>query len=1119
MEFHISRKTRDKYVFDQSIFSLNGNAVLGNLSAARDIAKKINQHLPADQHARASHIYAMGLLDEVFHLVIRHYRKTVSPGLFSNALAWLEKSLPPKTMDRTLLEFCNLFPPLAVYDKEISAEDYLSRTTGNTSNRENALEEMLLLWVENQNPATRKYIEFFDDSELKKQSAYQEVIQTLTEFIQSQPVMKPENLSLIDMILKPIRACPDSLEAQLRYILEHWKEILGAWQTRLLRTLDYIHEETQIRGGGPGPVVGPAIRRSPGEMEIGENYSADRSWMNDLVLIAKNSYVWLDQLSKKYQRPIIHLNQIPDEELDALRDAGITGLWLIGLWERSRASERIKKICGNPEAAASAYSIYDYRIADDLGGEPALQGLKDRAWQRGIRMASDMVPNHYGIDSPWLVNHPEWFVQVPSSPYSAYTFNGPDLSADSRAGIFVEDHYYDRTDAAVVFKYHDNTNGQDRFIYHGNDGTNMPWNDTAQLNYLDPHVREHIIQTILHVARLFPIIRFDAAMTLVKRHIQRLWYPEPGSGGAIPSRSENGLTTEEFNQQMPEEFWRQVVEGIRQEQPDTLLLAEAFWMMEGFFVRSLGMHRVYNSAFMNMLRDEKNSEYRQIIKASLETEPQILKRFVNFMNNPDERTAVEQFGKGDKYFGIFTLMSTFPGLPMVGHGQIEGFLEKYGMEYRRSYLNESPDREMVERHQREIFPLLRSRRFFSGVSAFRLFDFFKPEGYVDENVYAYANYAEDIHSLVLFNNQYQQTRGWVRMSSATRNPELNTTWQAPLAECLNLHAGNDTFCILKDARSGMETLHASQDIFNRGLYFELNGYENRVFFPIREVMNDEAHPYRLIWSMLNGRPVPSIDDLIHEYSPKSTRELYLSTLDAGSQVDWAAVLAGKSDASDFSPFTSSFNKLCRQVYHSEDISAVNAAGRMDTLINRLVCLDGLSVQYPLPSAQLVTDAVAILSEISYDAPVLRLLMPAWLIQLSLAQPTVSAQEDASLTEMDRNDLLQSMCARLSLSNADFQRIQFYLKASEQLSAHTLQVSPDQLSHLIEEYLSSFTPPEKGSKHRAAVHRDSLLLFDWLFLSSTVEIVSEPDSSASAIIEHILRFWYARSAIGRKPKET
>ena len=89
-------------------------------------------------------------------------------------------------------------------------------------------------------------------------------------------------------------------------------------------------------------------------------------------------------------------------------------------------------------------------------------------------------------------------------------------------------------------------------------------------------------------------------------------------------------------------------------------------MMEGYFVRTLGMHRVYNSAFMHMLRDEDNSGYRGAIKSVLEYSPAILERYVNFMNNPDEETAVEQFGKGDKYFGIATLMATLPGLPMFG---------------------------------------------------------------------------------------------------------------------------------------------------------------------------------------------------------------------------------------------------------------------------------------------------------------------------------------------------------------------------------------------------------------------------------------------------------------------
>ena len=233
-------------------------------------------------------------------------------------------------------------------------------------------------------------------------------------------------------------------------------------------------------------------------------------------------------------------------------------------------------------------------------------------------------------------------------------------------------------------------------IYHGNDGTHMPWNDTAQLNYLNPEVREAVIQTILHVARKFPIIRFDAAMTLTKRHYQRLWFPEPGTGGAIPSRADHGMTKAEFNRLMPEEFWRQVVDRVALEASDTLLLAEAFWLLEGYFVRTLGMHRVYNSAFMNMLKDEDNAKYRSVIKNTLEFNPEVLKRFVNFMSNPDEETALFQFEKGDKYFGICTLMVTMPGLPMFGHGQIEGFAEKYGMEYRYAKWDEQPDWDLVQ---------------------------------------------------------------------------------------------------------------------------------------------------------------------------------------------------------------------------------------------------------------------------------------------------------------------------------------------------------------------------------------------------------------------------------------
>src|SRR5207302_1322545 len=151
-------------------------------------------------------------------------------------------------------------------------------------------------------------------------------------------------------------------------------------------------------------------------------------------------HVWLDQLSRQYGRAITRLDEIPDEELDTLAQRGITSLWLIGLWDRSPASRRIKQLCGNPEAASSAYSLREYRIADDLGGDAACESLKARAWQRGIRLASDMVPNHMGIDSRWVIEHPDWFISTDYSPFPSYTFHGPDLLQDERVTIFLEDH-------------------------------------------------------------------------------------------------------------------------------------------------------------------------------------------------------------------------------------------------------------------------------------------------------------------------------------------------------------------------------------------------------------------------------------------------------------------------------------------------------------------------------------------------------------------------------------------------------------------------------------------------------------------------------------------------------
>ncbi|MCC6175848.1 MAG: alpha-amylase [Chloroflexi bacterium] len=881
-EFHVSRQARDRFQFDDTLFTLTGNVIFANFHAARIFAQKMNDkrdllHFP-EQAVKPGQINAMGLIDEILHYVVGVYREQVSRDVVGRALGWIEERVGREETDRALRRFADSFPTVAVYRRQLDLDAYLQGQSESVPNRQIVLEELLLLWLANMNPAFAPYIELFDDSDLRRDTTYLRLIRELRAFFEAQPRYGPEHQNLVDMLRSPAIASPHSLEGQLTYILERWGYLLGEefrrrFLYRLLSSLDVIKEERKLVFLGPGPAQVYEFTGLEGEPEA---FSPELGWMPSLVLMAKNTYVWMDQLSRQYGRSIARLDEIPEEELDRLARWGFTGLWLIGVWERSPASQRIKQLTGNPEAVPSAYSLYDYVIANDLGGPDAYERLKERAWRRGIRMASDMVPNHVGITSKWIYEHPDWFIALDYNPYPWYTYGGPDLSQDPGVGIFIEDHYYDRTDAAVAFKRVDRGTGREQYIYHGNDGTSMPWNDTAQLNYLNPEVREAVIQTILHVARQFPVIRFDAAMTLAKRHFQRLWFPEPGTGGAIPTRAEHGLTRAQLNDVMPKEFWREVVDRVAAEAPDTLLLAEAFWLLEGYFVRTLGMHRVYNSAFMNMLRDEDNAKYRQVMKNTLEFDPEVLRRFVNFMNNPDERTAVDQFGKGDKYFGVCTLMITMPGLPMFGHGQVEGYAEKYGMEYRRAYHDEWPDQGLVERHEREVFPLMHRRPLFAGVEHFLLYDFFSPDGTVNEDVFAYSNRLGDQRALVIYHNRYAQARGWVRTSAAfaqrTGQGDEKVMVQRTLVDGLDLHGGDDWYSIFRDQASGLEYVRSNRQLRDEGLLVELNAYQRHIFVDFRQVQDTPQQRYADLARYLDGCGVPSIDEALREVLVQSVRQ-------------------------------------------------------------------------------------------------------------------------------------------------------------------------------------------------------------------------------------------------------
>jgi len=853
---------------------LSGAIAVPDAISARLIAK--NFQFPAGD------IRALSLIDEAFRIIIDLYRSQHSTMLEPALRAALKSSDDQQALARVLVELASEFPCTAVFDGLTLPEDWLesssvSKNGTRIPHREYALEQFILIKIENENPASGSYRMLFDDGispsgyaspgTISAKTPYIQVFARLETALKSLPgfvVGKESPMDLIGFLREPAKHAPQSLKAQLEWILKHWGDLLGDFTLALLAGIDMIAEETAPRfPPGPGPAFAYRYRSARHEYE---NFSVDRSWMPSLVLIAKNTLVWLHQLSKMYRREISRLDEIPEEELITFAERGINGLWLIGIWERSPASEKIKKLCGNSEAAASAYSLFDYEISPELGGWESLDALRARCGQYGIRLAADMVPNHTGIDSLWVRTRPDLFMSLPYCPYPGYAFNGPDLSSDPSVGIWLEDHYYSRSDAAVVFKRLDRRSGEVRFIYHGNDGTGMAWNDTAQIDFLNPAAREAVKERILHVASHFNIIRFDAAMVLAKQHIRRLWYPAPGAGGAIPSRSEHAMSDEAFDKAIPNEFWREVVDLCAKRAPDTLLLAEAFWLMEGYFVRTLGMHRVYNSAFMNMLKDEKNSMYRLTIKNTQEFDRDILKRFVNFMSNPDEETAVAQFGKGDKYFGVATMLATMPGLPMIAHGQIEGFTEKYGMEFRRSYWDETPDQNLIARHEREIFPLFRMRPLFSEIEHFYLFDFVRDDQMVDENVFAYTNGQGEQRALVAYNNHWERSAGRIHTSCSfvSKTSEgAKRLKNVRLSQALGAEPSPDNFLILHEIRSGFWFIYRSEDIAARGLYITLEGYQSKVFTDIQNVHDTDGR-YARLYEIVDSKGIADLDDALLE---------------------------------------------------------------------------------------------------------------------------------------------------------------------------------------------------------------------------------------------------------------
>ena len=246
-EFHIAKDVRKKYKVGDDLFTISGNVIFTNNNAVRVFVQNVNSQRDISGHVRIGEINAIGLLDEIYHFILREYEENENPGVFSRALEFLNNNLGESELNKILFEFTEIFPPLDVYKGKVSVFDYLNSYTGSKSNRELVLEELMLLYFANFNKAAVKLKELFDDNYFSNKKVYESLLTSIEKFFKNEKKFGPDNEDIFSLLKTPLINHPENLYDQLGFVRERWKVIITEkFATRLLSGKDLMAEDIKF---------------------------------------------------------------------------------------------------------------------------------------------------------------------------------------------------------------------------------------------------------------------------------------------------------------------------------------------------------------------------------------------------------------------------------------------------------------------------------------------------------------------------------------------------------------------------------------------------------------------------------------------------------------------------------------------------------------------------------------------------------------------------------------------------------------------------------------------------------------------------------------------------------
>jgi hypothetical protein len=340
-----------------------------------------------------------------------------------------------------------------------------------------------------------------------------------------------------------------------------------------------------------------------------------------------NTRVWLTELSAKLGRPAT-LDDIPDTELDRLSEMGFDWVWFLSVWQTGLAAQQVSR--SNPEwrkefqetlpdlreedIAGSGFAITGYTVHTQLGGDAALARLRERLRRRGLRLMLDFVPNHMGLDHPWIDAHPDHFI------------------AGSEQDLARAPQNYTR----VKSKH------GERILAHGRDPYFPGWPDTLQLNYGNPATQEAMIGELVKMAGQCDGVRCDMAMLVLPEVFERTWGIR-----AAP-------------------FWPRATQRARETNRDFCFMAEVYWDLE-WALQQQGFDYTYDKRLYDRLREGHARPVREHLHAGLDYQ----NKLARFLENHDEPRAAGTFTPAvHEAAAVITFLS--PGLRFFHQGQFEG---------------------------------------------------------------------------------------------------------------------------------------------------------------------------------------------------------------------------------------------------------------------------------------------------------------------------------------------------------------------------------------------------------------------------------------------------------------